>query len=251
VNSFPTSLFVPFSFLLAPVIAGFVASVLCGLSILRRERPPWFHAFLSILLGIFSSLLAIFGSDVFSPAYWPGRIPEQWDSFLIVMAASIPFSVVVALIVVALFRERFKRLLSLAERRALRRQRRQRGWLRVRWFNLFASSVLMVCLTGCLVWAHSAPVAAGDTDAADDFPAAFHVAPRNPTASAPQTRAPHAKPLVELSAAAAVLSPFCVLGLAVSGGWLALTVTYWRGYFQVRPRHHRHFTGRHHSHRMH
>ena len=242
VKPFPTSLFVLFVFLLAPVIAGLLASVLCGLSILRDKQPPWFHALLSTLLGIFSSLLAIFCGDVFHPAHWPGRIPARWDSFVIAMASSIPFSAIVAVIVVALFQERYKKHLSREERHVLRRQRRQGSWLRVRWFNLLASSALIVCLTGCLVYLQSAPVSSGDTAVVDDYSRALNWHPASPPATPPQTKAPRARPLFELSQAAAVGSPFCVLGLVASGGWLAFTVTYWRGYLKVRPRHHRHFS---------
>ena len=238
---FPTTSFVWFVFLLAPVIAGLLASVLCGLSILRDQKPPWFHAFLSILLGNCTSLLAIFCDDPFHPPNWPSRIPGHWDSFVIAQASSIPFSAVVAVMVVALFQARYKKHLSREERRVLRRQERQQFWLRVRWFNLFASSALIVCSTSCLVYVHSVPISSGDTAVVDDYSRAYNWNPANPPATPPQTRAARARPLFQPNGEAAVLSPLCVLGLVVSGGWLALTVTCWRGYWQVRPHHHRHF----------
>jgi hypothetical protein len=247
VNSFPTSTFVLFGFLLAPVIAGFLASILCGLSILRLKKPPWFHAFLSIVLGVFSSLLAIFTSDVFHPSRWPSRIPEQWDSFVMALAASIPFSIVVALIVVALFQERFKKHLSREERRLLRRLRRGTFWLRARWFNLVASSALIACLTGFLVCLCARPVSFGDTNVVDDYSSARNWNPANPAALPSPTKAAPARPLVALDETAAFFSPFCILGLLASGGWLAFTLTYWRGYFRVRPRHRHHLPSRHHS----
>jgi hypothetical protein len=81
VKSFPTSLLVLFGFLLAPVVAGFLASTLCSLSILRHHKPPWFHASLSIALGIFSSLLVMFRRDALHPSRWRDRISEPWDPF--------------------------------------------------------------------------------------------------------------------------------------------------------------------------
>ena len=236
-----------FGFLLAPVIAGFLASILCGLSILRLKKPPWFHAFLSIVLGVFSSLLAIFTSDVFHPSRWPSRIPEQWDSFVMALAASIPFSIVVALIVVALFQERFKKHLSREERRLLRRLRRGRSWLRARWFNLLASSSLIACLTGFLVCLCATPAPIGNTDVVDDYSTASNWNPASPPASPTPTKAAPARPLLELGQSAAILSPLCVLGLLASGGWLAFTITYWRGYYKVRPRHRHHYSARYRS----
>ena len=243
VNSFSTSVFVLLVFLLAPAIAGFLASILCGLSILRLQKPPWFHAFLCIAVGIFSSLLAIFSGDVFHPSRWPGRIPDQWGSFVMALAASIPFSIVVALVVVALSRERFKKHLSREERRLLRRLRRGRSWLRARWFNLLASSSLIACLTGFLVCLCATPAPIGNTDVVDDYSTTLNWNPASPPAPSPPTKATPARPLLELGQAAAILSPLCVLGLLASGGWLAFTITYWRGYYKVRPRH-RHQIGR-------
>jgi hypothetical protein len=245
VKSFPTSLVILFGILVAPVIAGFLASVLCSLSILRHQKPPWSHALLSILLGVCSSLVAVFGGEAFSPSRWPARIPEQWDSFVMALAASIPLSIVVAIIVVALFQDRFKKHLTVKERNELRRLRQATYWLRVRWFNLIASSAITACLTTFLVCLNAGPVSSGDTAVSDDYSGALNWNPAPPAASPSKTAL--AKPLIALSQAAAIFSPFCVLGLFASGGWLAFTLAYWRGYLKVRPRHRRHFPSRHHS----
>jgi hypothetical protein len=247
VNPFPTSVVVLVGFLLAPLIAGLLASILSCLSILRLQKPPWSHALLCIVLGIFSSLLAVFGGDVFHPSSWPGRIPEQWDSLVMALVASIPLSIAVALVVVALFQARFKKHLSREERQLLRRLRRRTFWLRARWFNLLASSALIVCLTGFLMYLCAGPVPSGDKDVSDDPGAAHYWNPAKPPAPPPQPKAVPARPLIDLSPAAAALSPFCILGLLASGGWLAFTLAYWRGYYKVRPRHRRHFPASHRS----
>jgi hypothetical protein len=218
-----------------------VASILCGLSILRHQKPPWFDAFLAILLGVFSSLLAIFNGDVLHPSRWPGRIPGQWDSVVMGLAASIPCSIVVATIAVALFQERFKKHLSLEERRELRRRRHDTSWLRIRWFNLIASSALIACFTSLLISLYAGPVRYYDTDATDDYSGAANWSPGSPAPSPSSTKGTRVRPLLEFTEAAAVFSPFCVLGILASGGWLAFTLAYWRGHWQVRPRHRRHF----------
>jgi len=243
VTSFLTLLF---CFLLAPVVAGLLASVLCSLSILRDKGPPWSHAILSAMLGTFCSLSVIFRGDVFRPAHWPGRIPEQWFSFVSVLAPSISFMTVVVLITVALFRERYNKHLSREQRHLLRRQRRQRSWQRVRWFSLFGSSMLIVGLTSSLLWSHSAMVSSGDTAVVSDYAAAASWNPQ--TSRAPESRgtARAATSGSGLAEAAAMLWPLCLAGLLASGGWLAYTVTYWRGYVRIKPRNPHDLLNRHH-----
>ena len=224
-----------------------MASVLCGLSILRDKRPSWFHAVLSILFGLFISSLAIFGGGVFHPSDWPRRIPEQWDSFMIALAPSAALTTVVAVIVVELFRERLKKHLSRHERRALRQRERRNSWQRVRWFHLLGSSALIVCLTASLVCLHAARVPSNDTKVVSDYSVAHHWGSGNPPLTTSQRGAAPPKPLLDITVAAAILSPFCVLGLLASGGWLAFTISRWRGYIRVRPRHRRDFLARNRS----
>jgi hypothetical protein len=224
-----------------------MASVLCGVSILRDKRPPWFHAALSLLFGLFISSLAIFGGGVFHPADWPRRIPEQWDSFMIALGPSIALTTIVVVVVVVLFRERLKKHLSRHERRALRQRERQTSWQRIRWLHLFGSSALIVCLTASLVCLHAARVSSVDTEVVSDYSLAYHSNPGNPSLTTPQRRAAPPRPLLDITMAAAILSPLCVLGLLASGGWLAFTMNRWRGYIRVRPRHRRDLLARHRS----
>jgi len=140
-----------FGFLLAPVVAGFVAGGLCRLSVLRDREPPWSHAILAASLGMFSSLWGMFGDDVFRPALWPGRIPQEWDSFPIALPPSIALTAVVVMLVVAVFRDRFKKHLSSEKRRIVRHHRHQRSWRRARWFHLVTSSILLSFFATCLM----------------------------------------------------------------------------------------------------
>jgi hypothetical protein len=224
-------------FLLAPVLAGLLASVLCGLSILRDEKPPWSHAALSVLLGIFCSLWSIFQGDVFNPALWPAQIPGCWDSFAIALMPTIAFTTLAVLIAVALFRERYKKQLSGEQRREPSRQRRHRSWQRMRWFHLFASSMLTACLTTGLVWSHSTLVPSPDSLVASDFQAAYNWNPRTSPAPESQARAARTTSTSDFGTAGGLAWPCLVLALVASGGWFAYTVAYWRGYMRVKPRH--------------
>jgi hypothetical protein len=235
-----------FGFVLAPVVAGLLASVLCCLSILRDQKPPWSHAILSAPLGIFCSLWFLFGGDVLRPSHWPGRIPEQWDSFAIALVPSFSLTTVVVLIAVALSRERLKKHLSREQRRSLSRQRHQRAWQRARWFHLFASGSLMVGLTSALVWSHSARAHLEDTEVVSDYQAAQHWDPHSPPKPERQVGAGRKTPAFNLAPVTAALWPVCILGLVASGGWFAYTVAYWRGYMKVRPRHRRDLLAWHH-----
>jgi hypothetical protein len=225
--------------LLAALVAGLSASVLCSLSILRNQKPPWYHALLSILLGIAGASLVLFGGDVLDPGRWPDRFAGQWGLVVTALAASLPLTALVVLIAVTLFRERFKKHVSWRERCASRRLRRQRCWRRRRWFHLFGSSTIMVGLTGCLLCLYLPRVPFADRDVVSDYHAAAQWNPGDPSTTPPPTGANSPRPLFDITPAAAILSPLCVLGLLAAGGWLAFTMTFWRGYLRVRPRHRR------------
>lgn len=224
-------------FLLAPMIAGLMASVLCSLQILRDKRPSWSAGILSLLFGILSVWLLMFRSDVLHPGRWPNRFPGHWGQLAAALVASLFLTAVVILIAVTLFQERFRKHFSVSERRALRRLRRQRSWRRVRWFHLLGSSALIVGLTGGLLCLCAARAPSTDHNAVANFAAASHWDTRNPTATPLQSRPETPKPLLEITTAAAFLSPVCLLGLVAAGGWLAFTISFWRGYLRVRPRH--------------
>ena len=136
--------------LLAPFVAGLSASVLCSLSILRDRKPPWYHALVSMLLGIAGASLVVFRGDVLEPRRWPGRFSGHWGLLVTALVASLPLTALVVLIAVSLFRERFKKHLSRHERRTRRRLRHQQSWRRRRWFHLIGSGTIIVGLTGCL-----------------------------------------------------------------------------------------------------
>jgi hypothetical protein len=222
--------------LLAPVVAGLVASVLCCLSVLRNEKPPWSHAVVSTLAGLFSSLWMIFRGDVFDPSNWSYRIPGLWNSFLIVMVPSVPLTVAVVLVAVVLFQERYRSHLTISERRVLRRQRREKLWRRSRWFRLLASCALMACFSAGFVLSLSGPESPAETDVVDKESFVYFHNNGHPPSPPRQGNAARHKPLLNLNAAAPILWPVCGLGLLASAAWFAYTVAYWHGYIRVKPR---------------
>jgi hypothetical protein len=233
-------------FLLAPAAAVLLGSVLCSQSILHDKRPPWSHAYLSALFGLLCALWVIFGSDLIRPAHWQASIPELWTAFVMALGPAIGLTTCGMLVVVSLFRDRFKKHVSWAARCSLHRHSRHRRWQRVRWFHLSASSILVVALTGLQVWAHSNVVPTRDNAVVSDFYTASHIrdADKSPTRGL-QRPAASRRARFELTPMAAALWPVCLLGLVASGGWFAYTVSYWRGYFRVAPRHRHELLARH------
>ena len=231
--------------LVAPVSAGLLTGILCYGSMQRDQKPPWSHAIASALAGMFSALWVIFRGEVLSPARWPETIPGQWNSFVMALAPTISLTTVTALVAVALYQDRFKRQLSRQQRRALSRQRHQRSWHRARWFHLFASSLLMVCLTcGLMLWYSGGP-ASDDSAVVPNYDAARNWNPRTSEAPSSQRPAARGRPSFDASLVGGFLWPICLAGLVTSGGWFAYTLSYWRGYARVKPRHMRDLLARH------
>jgi hypothetical protein len=227
--------------LLAPIVACLLASLLCVLSVLRDHKPLWSYAVLSAFAGFFTLLCFTFPGDVLHPSRWPGRIPGQWHSFLPAVASSIFLTTVVVLVVVVLFRERYRRHLTISERRMRRQQRREKAWRRTRWFRLAASSALMACFTILLLVALYGPGTPEESAVVDNFDAASRGSAGNGAVPSARSSAARAKPLLDLSPAAAVLCPVSLAGMLGSGLWFAYTIAYWRGYLRVTPRHRRDF----------
>jgi hypothetical protein len=229
--------------LLAPVVASLLASVLSCLSILRDRKPPWSLALLSLVLGMIGSLWFIFGRDILYPANWPGSIPEHWVLFVVGVVLATGITSVAVLVAVALFRLRFKKHLSWDKRRFLHHERRRTSWRRLRWFHLSMSSMLMIILTGCLMWSYATWISIEDHP---DDSTAEAWSRRASAAPESRPRPAHEKPEFNLTSVVVSLWPFCALGLAGSGAWLAYTVAYWPGYMKVAPRHRRDLLIRHH-----
>jgi hypothetical protein len=233
-------------FLLAPAAAGLLGSVLCSRSILNDKRPPWSVAYLSILFGLLCALWVIFGGDLIRPAHWRDSIPDVWTAFVMALGPVIGFTTFGMLVVVSLFRERFKKHVSWRQRCSLHHQTRHRRWQRVRWFHLFASSTLVVALTGLLMWFHSVVVPAWDAAAVSaSYKDSSSAAAMLPTRDLQRAATPR-RPAFDL-AVEGTPGSVCLLGLVASGGWLAYTLTYWRGYLRVMPRHRRELLVRHHA----
>ena len=78
---------------LAPILAGYLASVLCRMSLKRGKRPRWLIAGFCTLLGTFSALFATFRSELFRPERWDRGKHDLWIDFLI---AGVPSAVLAA-----------------------------------------------------------------------------------------------------------------------------------------------------------
>lgn len=62
---------------IAPLIAGYLASVLCRVQRQRERRPSFAILVLAIIAGVFVSWFSTFQFDLFSPARWSssGKVP--------------------------------------------------------------------------------------------------------------------------------------------------------------------------------
>lgn len=111
-----------------------------------------------------------------------------------------------------------------------RRLRRRKSQHRTRWLCLLASGTLIVGFSTCLVLCFSGQSDA-ETLVVDDFMAASHWNPSDPSRSLTQGKAAQGKAFPKRWAKndAVYFWPLCLVGLLTSGGWFAYTVAYWRG----------------------
>lgn len=218
----------------APAIAGFLASALCCRSILQDEEPCWSHAVISALAGICGSLWLSFRGDLLRPSRWPNAFPDHWSAYMIALTTSVPLTVLVVLVAVVLFQQRFKKHVS---RRLWIRQHRRNARQRRRRLHLLASSALIIIFTVLLVYAPAGPLFSEAAFVAPNYTADPQRRFEDAPASAPAETG--RRPLLDFVPNALVPWPVCAVGIALSGGWLAVTITYWRGYLRVRPRHRR------------
>jgi hypothetical protein len=208
--------------LLGLVIAALVVSCLCSLSILRNEKPHWSYAPFSIVVGLFGSLALIFRGEVLHPAGWPDKIPGQWNFFVVALVEFLFFSLVIVLIAVDLFQQRYRKHLSVSERKSAWRQRRSGAQRRNRWLFLLVSGTLIVGFSTCLVLVFSADSSADiDKLVVADYPTKTPAQGKPTHGRFDNMRFPEN--------GAVLLWPFCLVGLLASGGWFAYTITYWRG----------------------
>jgi hypothetical protein len=222
--------------LVAPFVACGVACVSCALLVLRGHKPTWSCGLISAVAGVLTLLWAVFQADALHPSRWPGRIPDQWHSFLPAMVSSICLTAVVVLFVVVLFQERYRRHYTVSERRHRRQQRREKAWRRTRWLWLAASSGLMMGFTIVFLISLSGRGEPESTDVVEHYSAAAGPASGGVIPQEAVHAPPGSKPLLDLQPAAAFLLPLCSVGMLGSGFWFAYTVAYWRGYLRVVPR---------------
>ena len=60
--------------LIAPLVAGYLASLFCRLSSRRNKRPSWLLAPLSIAMGVVATWAATFQRDLFQPSHWSSKV---------------------------------------------------------------------------------------------------------------------------------------------------------------------------------
>src|SRR6266487_2991868 len=95
---------------LAPIVAGYLATVLCRMSLRRGKRPRWFVAAFCTLLGTFSALFATFQTELFRPEHWErrGGKHDLWIDFLITGVPSIVLAAVAAFEFVRSYRKDYE-----------------------------------------------------------------------------------------------------------------------------------------------
>jgi len=60
--------------LIGPLVAGYLVSLFCRLSLRRDRKPSWFLAALGIALGLVATLAATFQKDFFQPSHWSSKV---------------------------------------------------------------------------------------------------------------------------------------------------------------------------------
>jgi hypothetical protein len=92
--------------IVAGLVAGYLAAVLCRLRCRRGKAPSWFAALGPSLVGLLAALAATFQGDLFRPSHWSSKT----DGLTMFLIAAVPSSFValaLASSVVAYYREKF------------------------------------------------------------------------------------------------------------------------------------------------
>jgi biotin transporter BioY len=94
--------------LVAPLIAGYLASVLCRVQCQRKRRPSLAIVLLAILAGVFVSWFSTFQFDLFSPARWSNSGKAPMGGLLLISGIpSLFVSTIAATVIVTRHRRSF------------------------------------------------------------------------------------------------------------------------------------------------
>jgi hypothetical protein len=63
-----------FAIPIAPLVAGYLASLLCRVSLRRSRGPSWLIAPLGIGIGVVATWLVTFQEDLFQPSRWSSKV---------------------------------------------------------------------------------------------------------------------------------------------------------------------------------
>jgi hypothetical protein len=92
--------------LIAPLVAGYLASLLCRLSLRRDRRPSWFVIPLAVAIGVVLTWLVTFQQDLFHPSRWSSKV-EGSDMLAFAGVPAAVLAVVVALPIVGAYYDKY------------------------------------------------------------------------------------------------------------------------------------------------
>jgi len=84
--------------LLGSLVAGYLVSLFCRLSLRRERKPSWFLAPLSIGIGLVATLAATFQKDLFQPSHWSSKV----EGSCLLLISGVPAAVLAAAVAIPL-----------------------------------------------------------------------------------------------------------------------------------------------------
>ena len=95
-----------FAILIAPVVTGYLASLLCRLSLRRGRRPSWFVIPVAVASGVVVAWVVTFQQDLFHPSRWSSKLDGPFMLALVGVPAAV-LAVVVALPIVGRYYDKY------------------------------------------------------------------------------------------------------------------------------------------------
>jgi hypothetical protein len=95
--------------LIAPLVAGYLTSLICRLLGRRYRRPSWFTVPLAVVVSVSVVWVATFQTDLFVHSRWlTGKVP-MWDMLLISGVPSASLGAVAAILVLYHYLRKYER----------------------------------------------------------------------------------------------------------------------------------------------
>ena len=95
--------------LIAPLVAAYLASVICRLARRRNKRPSWLVAPLAIAFGIFAVWAATIQADFFRPSVWEAGKAPMWAIMLLSGAPALVLGTATTIPVVFHHRDKYEK----------------------------------------------------------------------------------------------------------------------------------------------